>query len=283
MKVTKVATQTRRNVHLAVPAVEGAVGIFTPKPRTERHLFLAPTVTKVKNGQVAVPVLSLQGCTTKLPSRETLGTWTPLEPDAEVHEISKDLDVDAVKKWLREVLMAREEPLSNEDDLMVGDVRAVEKELLLRLLRNYPKLIEPRQGCPPMTTLGVEYAIHTGTKAPIKVRPRRHARAEQEVIDAEVEKMLRDGVIEASQGAWGFPVVLVKKKDGSVRFCIDYRMLNAITDKDVYPLPRIDDTLENMHGAKRFSSLDLHAGYWQVPVAEADRDKTGFVTRQGLF
>ncbi|KAE9305076.1 hypothetical protein PR003_g21593 [Phytophthora rubi] len=95
--------------------------------------------------------------------------------------------------------------------------------------------------------------------------------------------MLVDGVIEEANEAWGFPVVLVHKKDGSVRFCIDYRLLNAITKKDVYPLPRIDDTLDNLHGAKRFTSLDLHAGYWQVPVAEKDRDKTGFITRKGLF
>uniref|UniRef100_H3G6Y4 Reverse transcriptase domain-containing protein n=1 Tax=Phytophthora ramorum TaxID=164328 RepID=H3G6Y4_PHYRM len=98
-----------------------------------------------------------------------------------------------------------------------------------------------------------------------------------------VAKMLQGGVIEKGSGAWGFPVVLVKKKDGSVRFCIDYRMLNAIIKRDVYPLPRIDDTLDRLHGARRFTSLDLHAGYWQVPVVKEDRDKTAFVTRQGLF
>lgn len=283
LRSTKVVNRTRRNVHLVTPAPDGTVGVFTPKARSEPHLFLAPTLTKVENGQIVVPVLSLQGQTTKFPSKEALGTWTPMEAGTEVHDINGDVDVDAVKKWIRDVLLAREEPLCNEDDLTVGEMSATEKEVLLRLLRNYPKLIEPRQGCPPMTTLGVEHAIHTGTKAPIKVRSRRYAKAEQEVIDAEVEKMLRDGVIEESQGAWGFPVVLVRKKDGSVRFCIDYRLLNAITQKDVYPLPRIDDTLENMHGARRFSSLDLHAGYWQVPVAVADRDKTGFVTRRGLF
>ncbi|GMF58853.1 unnamed protein product [Phytophthora fragariaefolia] len=67
----------------------------------------------------------------------------------------------------------------------------------------------------------------------------------------------------------------------AVRFCIDYRMVNAI--KDVYPLPQIDETLENMYGAQRFTSLALHAGYWQVPVELKDRDKTGFGIRKGLF
>ncbi|KAE8999353.1 hypothetical protein PR003_g20179 [Phytophthora rubi] len=135
-----------------------------------------------------------------------------------------------------------------------------DKELLMTLLRHYPTLLEPREGCPPMTTLGVEHEIHTGTEAPIKVRPRRHAQQEHETIDEHVEAMLKDGVIEESHGAWGFPVVLVKKKDGSLRFCIDYRMLNAITKRDVYPLPRIDDTLDHLHGARRFTSLDRAGG-----------------------
>lgn len=75
----------------------------------------------------------------------------------------------------------------------------------------------------------------------------------------------------------------MKKKDGSVRFCIDYRALNAVTVKDVYPLPRVDETLEALHGAQRFSSLDLHAGYWQLAVAQEDKVKTAFTTRRGLF
>ncbi|GMF20067.1 unnamed protein product [Phytophthora fragariaefolia] len=74
--------------------------------------------------------------------------------------------------------------------------------------------------------------------------------------------MLKDGVIEEGPGAWGFPVVLVKKKDGTVWFCVDYRALNAVTTKDVYPLPRVDETLEALFDSRRFTSLDLHAGYW---------------------
>lgn len=283
MKTVKVRTCTVCNVSMPVAAKDGTVGIFVPKSKCGVSCMITPTVTAVTDGKVKIPVVNPLEFGTRLPTRESLGTWTPLSDGTELHQVSGDMDRDAVKRWIREVLQARDEPLSNEDALVVGEMDPEDRNLLMCLLRNYPKLIEPRTGCPPMTTLGIEHAIHTGSEPPIKVRPRRYARAEQEVIDAEVDKMLKDNVIEEGQGAWGFPVVLVKKKDGSVRFCIDYRMLNNITKKDVYPLPRIDDTIESMHGARRFTSLDLHAGYWQVPVAEEDRDKTGFVTRRGLF
>ncbi|OWZ15460.1 Retroelement [Phytophthora megakarya] len=148
---------------------------------------------------------------------------------------------------------------------------------------NFPNLLELRDGCPPLMKMGLEHAIHTGTEVAIKVRPRQHVRDEHATIDKEVQVMLRDVVIEEGSGDWEFPVVLVRKKDGSVWFCIDYRLVNAITKRDVYPLTQIDDTLVNLHGAKRLTSRDLHSVYWKDSVASQDRDKTAFVTRQGLL
>lgn len=78
-------------------------------------------------------------------------------------------------------------------------------------------------------------------------------------------------------------MVLVRKKDGEVRFCVDYRALNRVTKKDVYPLPRIDETLEALGGALLFTTLDLRAGYWQILIAPEDRDKTAFTTKRGLY
>src|SRR5690606_12675542 len=90
-------------------------------------------------------------------------------------------------------------------------------------------------------------------------------------ITQHVNDMLRDGIIELSNSPWSSPVVLVKKKDGSIRFCVDFRKLKAVTKKDVYLLPRIDDALDALYGTHYFSSLDLKSGYWQVSVAERDR------------
>ena len=98
-----------------------------------------------------------------------------------------------------------------------------------------------------------------------------------------LKDMLRDDIIEPSNSPWASPIVLVRKKDGSVRMCVDYRKLNAITRKDAFPLPCIDDTLDILSGSKWFSTLDLISGYWQIEVAKEDRDKTAFCTQEGFL
>ncbi|GBN50517.1 Retrovirus-related Pol polyprotein from transposon 297 [Araneus ventricosus] len=95
--------------------------------------------------------------------------------------------------------------------------------------------------------------------------------------------MVDNGIIEESSGPWASPIVLVKKKDGSTRFCVDYRKLNEITIKDSYTLPRIDGTLDCLNGSQWFSTLDLKSGYWQVEIQPEDKEKTAFTTGQGLW
>ena len=126
------------------------------------------------------------------------------------------------------------------------------------------------------------HRIDTGGAKPIRQPARRLPIHQREEADAEVEKMLKRGVIEPSSSPWASPIVLVKKKDGTTRFCVDYRKLNAATIKDSYPLPRIDDSLDALSGSVWFSTLDLQSGYWQVEMAEEDREKTAFVTGTGI-
>ena len=129
----------------------------------------------------------------------------------------------------------------------------------------------------------VSHRINTGNSAPIKQAARRLPLAKRAEAEKEVRQMLDRGIIEPSASPWSSPVVLVKKKDGSVRFCIDYRRLNCVTVKDSYPLPRIDDSLDCLGKAKWFSTLDLASGYWQVPLYPDDQEKTAFVTQSGLY
>jgi hypothetical protein len=98
-----------------------------------------------------------------------------------------------------------------------------------------------------------------------------------------LDEKQRRGIIGESDSPWSFPVVLVRKKNGELRFCVDYRRLNNLTKKDCFPLPRIDDTLDKLAGAKWFSTLDLKSGYWQVDVHPDDREETAFSAGQGLW
>ena len=107
--------------------------------------------------------------------------------------------------------------------------------------------------------------------------------ATKQIVIKEVQKMLDAGVIRHSITPWSSPVVLIHKKDGNWRFCIDFCQVNAITHKDAYPLPKIEETLDSLSGAQYFSTLDLASSYWQVELEESAREKTAFSTPVGLF
>jgi len=128
----------------------------------------------------------------------------------------------------------------------------------------------------------VEHHIDTGDARPIRQPLRRQAFAHAEFIK-ETDEMLRHGIIEPAAGPWASNVVLVKKKDGTMRFCVDYRSLNAVTYKDSYPLPLIDNCLNALSGSSWYSTLDLRSGYYNIPIAEEDRDKSAFITQGGCF
>ena len=106
-------------------------------------------------------------------------------------------------------------------------------------------------------------------------------------FEAEEERhlhsMLNSEVIQPSSSEWSSPPVLVRKKDGGVRWCIDYRALNNVTKKDVFPLPLIEECIDTLSGTEFFSTLDMASGYWQIKLDEADRHKTAFITKYGLF
>ena len=119
--------------------------------------------------------------------------------------------------------------------------------------------------------------------APINQKAYRTPLNKRLVVEAAIDEMLADGVIEPSCSPWASPITLVPKSDNTIRFCVDYRRLNSVTEKDTYPLPLIQDIFDQMGGSVIFSTLDLKAGYWQLPVAEEDIPKTAFRCHKGLF
>lgn len=153
---------------------------------------------------------------------------------------------------------------------------------LLKLLLEFQDIFSKEPQYLGKTGLA-KYEINTGDAIPVRQHPRRPPLAQREEAFKAVEDMQKQGIIEPSVSPWASPVVLVKKKDGSTRFCVDYRKLNDLMKKDSYPLPRIDSTLDELAGSTWFSTLDLKSGYWQVEVEEKDREKTAFSVGNGLW
>ncbi|KAK9079891.1 hypothetical protein SSX86_001564 [Deinandra increscens subsp. villosa] len=137
-------------------------------------------------------------------------------------------------------------------------------------------------GLPP--DRDVEFKIDLVPNAkPVAKAPYRLAPAELQELKTQIQELLDKGFIRPSVSPWGAPVLFVKKKDGSMRMCIDYRELNKLTVKNKYPLPIIDDLFDQLQGAKWFSKIDLRSGYHQLKVKEEDVPKTAFRTRYGHY
>ena len=129
----------------------------------------------------------------------------------------------------------------------------------------------------------VQHDIDTGDTRPIKQSPRRPPISARDVEDEILDEMLEAGVIEPSNSEWASPVCLVKKKDGTYRFCIDYRRVNAVSRRDAFPIPDIQDALVNLRGSKYYITMDLLSGYWQLPMSDRAKERSAFCTKRGLF
>jgi hypothetical protein len=188
-------------------------------------------------------------------------------------------------KGLAPVDFDYEDPTVDQPPLEVplGDQLSAEENNYLRaVLREYRDVFTP--GVSQQRTTLMYHRIDTGNAAPIQARPYRLAKSEDKIISEEVQNMLKAGVIVPSNSPWSSAPVLVGKPDGSIRFCIDYRALNAVTTRDNYPMPRVDEALDSMsQGVKYLSKIDCKSAFWLIPMAPEDRAKTAFITRDGLY
>ena len=193
-------------------------------------------------------------------------------------QVLEDLDLNSeeFKDFPPELNIQDADATLNDDELMQ----------LMRLLNRYKHLFTPSKDA-KATHVDRSIAEHTidllpGTQ-PIAMAPYRTSPENRRVIREQIIEMLSKGVIRESRSPWASPVVLAPKKDGEKRFCIDYRRLNNVTKREMYALPRIDDTLDALGGAKYFTCLDLTWGYWQIKMRLEDIEKTAFVTHEGQY
>lgn len=242
--------------------------------------FIIPScLVTIKKGRFKIPILNLSSSGLKLRRRD-------LAAHVDVHNVSV---ISVVKEEVSNVGFCGT-VVGESIDLCLNDVVLGEglshdqRNEILDLLRHRAGCLVPSGRARDPSVDFPEHHIDTGDARPVSSRPYRVSAFERRIIDEHVDRMLKEGVIQPSFSPWSAPVVLTSKKTpGEFRFCVDYRRLNALTKRDVYPLPSLDDVFDRLAGSQFYSSLDLRNGFHQIPVAPADRPKTGFVANGGLF
>ena len=250
----------------------------------EQNLLAASCLVKSRKKTIPVRLINPTECTIHVKKDTLVGYSSPVKrkstsdvkghvPEKPKVAITDDMiqaKIDGLPDYLKSLF----------DDM--SHLSMEEKYKYVELINLNKDVFQDPEGPLGYTDLA-EHTIDTGTEKPVKERLRRADIGKRKIVEDETEKMLKAGVIEPSTSPWASPIVLVTKKDGTVRFCVDYRRLNAITKCDAYPLPRIDDTLDALSGMKFFSTLDCQSGYWQLKLADSDKEKSAFITHQGLF
>src|SRR5271170_391874 len=168
-------------------------------------------------------------------------------------------------------LLIRKIQLTAKTDLVEGE--NIVRSLKEKLPRLFDTDISPGSRQAPI------YGHIETTGQPIKARAYRMPPKEEEIVAKEIDNMLEAKVIRPSESPWASNVVLVKKKDGTIRFCVNYKKMNAQTTQDAYPLPRIEETLEKVAGCERYTTLDLRSAYWQIPMDQESIPKTAFTSK----
>ena len=249
--------------------------LIEPSPSGKEDVLWGRAMVKVQDGRVPLKVCNLSSTSIDLHAGTKIGDAEILPPNPIVASISDEV-------MTAEVVHTGGSEKTIIDLVNRTDLPQKEKE----------KLRERLQKLDAVFSLDGElgryeeqlFKINTGDASPIRCMPRpvpHHKKAE---VDRQLDEMLQRGIIKPSKSEWASPILMVKKKDGSLRFCIDYRKLNNVTKHDSFPLPNIQDCLSSLSGhCVWLSTLDMASGYWQMAMDEDSQEKAAFTTHRGLF
>lgn len=261
--------------------------VFEPFPDVvlPAGVLVVPAVVQVVKGTAYIPVINVGSIDARLPLRCTLGTLKQAQIvslPAGVEEVPFSARMGGIQATvgMQEGQMGKVQQLIQSIDL--STLSELEQSKVTALLTRYQSVFATHEGDLGCTTL-ISHEIPLTDEIPVRQRYRRIPPAEYDSVKAHINQLLESQVIRESCSPYASPIVLVKKKDGALRLCVDYRQLNRKTRKDAFPLPRIEESLDALSGARWFSTLDLASGYNQVPVEEKDKCKTAFCTPFGLF
>ena len=251
---------------------DNKTGIMEPLQKTTRNgTLVARVFTTSKGNKVPLRVANFSDEDVTLFKNSNVATFEEVQ-NTEVKVANKGL-VSTIDKGKR---------VFEQINIEGGDLSNPQKHRFEKLVCQYDDIFS-RGPNDIGRTSRIQHKIDTGEANPIRQGARRVPFSKEKEIKDQIDEMLSNDIIRPSFSPWAAPVLLVPKKDGSSRFCIDYRKLNDVTKKDAYPIPRIDQTLDSLSGATLFSTLDLASGYWQVEMSPSDREKTAFATRSGLY
>ena len=311
--------QVRSADHYIIPGKsEGIVDVFVDPPSLERgdnkllvegapqlaekySLVMAPSlVDATSRVTVRVRILNPLPSPASIKQDMVIGQCAPVDVLGELLEeeeggwrdnfaSTKPLGVQPPQEWTRqvqeEVKTSVPQLPSHLDGLFDNATRELdedESQQVKEFLCEFQHVFSRDESDLGLTHLA-EHVIDTGNATPIKQPPRRVPMAFVGEDKKAIDQLLKQGTIRPSTSPWASPIVLVRKRSGQVRPCIDYRRINAVTRKDAFPLPRTQDCLDAVAGAKMFSTMDITSAYNQIPVREADIPKTAFVSKHGLF
>ena len=276
--------------------VDGYDGVTDPESINGNNddSLVARSVSSVHKGQTLVRVANVSLEAVQLSCGVPLGKFYPTstcEKESsslvghvmyEVLEIGSELINGAVSSG--RLLDARRNQQNRVPNIDLSDSNLTVKEekKVMKLVEKYSDIFSKDKRNLGRTDL-IKHELHTTEALPIKQKPFRLLKQHMKQARNQLEEIIEDGIVEKSTSPCCSPVVLAKKKDGTLRFCTDFRKLNAITITDAYPLPRVDDALDKLSGSIWFSSFDLSSGYWQVEIAPKDRSKTVFSLGNGLW
>ncbi len=224
----------------------------------------SPALVKVVQGTVYIPVVNVGTTDIVLYPWVTIGILRCVDVVSLPSEVSEVQPV-AVSASVQAVRVTSVREQIDSLDLFVLPI--ADQAKVRALLTSYESVFSTHEGDLGCTGL-LSHDIPLVDPTPIRQRHRRIPPSEYEVVKAHINQLLEAQIIRESSSPYASPIVLVRKKDGSLRLCVDYRRLNASTRKDAFPLPRIEETLDSLMGAQWFSTMDLASGYNQVPVTE---------------
>ncbi|CAF1539454.1 unnamed protein product [Adineta ricciae] len=296
-------------VLVRTPSITNTTVIFEPVPQIHtKPLFIPDSIIQITDHQSLIPIANQTDHPYTIPQNTCIGTASSspficamsssIPPHYHSSSSSNTSHSDSLSTFTCYVCKAvfltsndlhrhlRDQcypvELRHQINTLTSSITdSTNRTKIQNLLWQYGKLFDIRQ--PSKINFTLEHAIDTGQHRPVYTPPYRRSPKDHDLLTEQTRKLSNQAIIEPSTSPWCSPVVLVKKKDGSTRFCVDYRKLNDITVKDSFPLPRIDDIFDQLSQSIYFTKLDFKNGYFQIPLAPSDRPKTAFSTRDAHY